>query len=234
MDMIFYISDKFLTPAAATKAQQSIEKVQYSIALSIHTYIRELQTLSTHVFMPINEYTLRQQIVTAIPQTICHWLINYKNLSTSTLTVVEWVNAVEQQECKREAYNASVSAARRPTSSLTCNLNMHSVNTASVHNQQSVCIVSTTCTSNLGERKPTVANGSMPKAMMAPWTLDRGVPTGHQVPTRQKIPLAKIICHACGKKGHYKCKGHYEWSWRSQIWVPRYAVVSNIDTRMEV
>ena len=59
MDIIIYISDKFLMPAVATKAQQSIEKVQYSTILSIHTYIQELQTLSTHIFMPIDEYTLR-------------------------------------------------------------------------------------------------------------------------------------------------------------------------------
>ena len=96
MDIIFYISNEFLTSAVATKAQQSIEKVQYSTALSIHTYIQELQTLSTHVFMLINEYTLRRQIVTAIPQTIRHWLINYKNLLTLTSTVVKWVDAVEQ------------------------------------------------------------------------------------------------------------------------------------------
>ena len=58
LDTVICLSDEFLTPAAATKAQQSWEKVQYSSMLGIRTYIQELQTLSNHVFMPIDEYTL--------------------------------------------------------------------------------------------------------------------------------------------------------------------------------
>jgi hypothetical protein len=50
LDMVIYLSNKFLTPVAATKAQQSWEKVQYSPTLGIHA--QELQTLSNHVFMP--------------------------------------------------------------------------------------------------------------------------------------------------------------------------------------
>jgi hypothetical protein len=59
LDMILCISNEFLTPAAATKAQQSLKKVQYSSTHRIGSYIREIQTLSNHVFMPINEYTLQ-------------------------------------------------------------------------------------------------------------------------------------------------------------------------------
>jgi hypothetical protein len=58
LNTILAVSDKFLTPAAATKAQQNLEKVQYSSTLGICAYIRELQTLCNHVFMPIDEYTL--------------------------------------------------------------------------------------------------------------------------------------------------------------------------------
>lgn len=118
LNTITSIADKFLTPAAATKAQQSLEKVQYLMTLGIRTYVHKLQTLSNHVFMPIDEYTLRKQIVAAILQTICHWLINYKDLSISTSMVVEWVNAIERHEhelLEREAYNATVRTAKRTT-----------------------------------------------------------------------------------------------------------------------
>jgi hypothetical protein len=65
--------------------------------------------------MPIDEYTLCKQIIAAIPQSIPHWLINYKDLSTSTSMVHKWVDAIEQCErelLKREAYNTIVSAAK--------------------------------------------------------------------------------------------------------------------------
>jgi hypothetical protein len=58
LDTILCISDEFLMPAAATKAQQSLEKVQYSSTHGIRSYVQEIQTLSNHVFMPIDEYTL--------------------------------------------------------------------------------------------------------------------------------------------------------------------------------
>jgi hypothetical protein len=55
MNTILTVSDEFLTPAAATKAQQNLEEVQYSSTLGIRAYVREL---CNHVFMPIDEYTL--------------------------------------------------------------------------------------------------------------------------------------------------------------------------------
>src|SRR5271169_3359385 len=108
---ILAISDEFLTPASATKAQQNLERVMYTTTLGIRAYVREVQNLSRHIFMPIDEYTLRRQIIAAIPQTICNWLIDYKDLSASTSTVVEWVDAIEKRECElleREAYNTAV------------------------------------------------------------------------------------------------------------------------------
>src|SRR5271154_6632113 len=75
LDMVMHVSNEFITPAAATKAQQSFDRVQYTRAQGIRSYVRELHTLSYHIFMPIDEFTLRRQILTAIPQSICNWLI---------------------------------------------------------------------------------------------------------------------------------------------------------------
>jgi hypothetical protein len=106
------ISDKFLMPVAATKVQQSLEKVQYSSMLRIHTHVHKLQTISNHIFMPIDKYTLQQQIVAATD----HLPLAYK-LQRSTSMVLEWVDAIEQhghELLKREAYNASMSATKKP------------------------------------------------------------------------------------------------------------------------
>ena len=89
LETVTQILDEFLTPAVATKAQQGFDRVKYTQNLGICAYICELQTLSNHIFMPIDEYTLQRQIVVAIPQMICMWLIEHEDLSMSTLTVVE-------------------------------------------------------------------------------------------------------------------------------------------------
>src|SRR5271170_2066135 len=118
LDMVIHVSNEFITPAAATKAQQSFDRVQYTRAQGIRSYVRELNTLSYHIFMPIEEFTLRRQILTAIPQSICNWLIMYNDLSTSTSPVADWVNAIECRErelLEQEAYTASLAAAKRVT-----------------------------------------------------------------------------------------------------------------------
>src|SRR5271170_6304066 len=79
------------------------------------SYVRELHTLSYHIFMPIDEFTLRHQILTAIPQSICNWFIMYKDLSTSTSPVADWVNAIERRKrelLEQEAYTALLAAAK--------------------------------------------------------------------------------------------------------------------------
>src|SRR5271170_6299357 len=68
--------------------------------------------------MPIDEFTLRRQILTAIPQSICNWLILYKDLSMSTSPVADWVNAIkrcERELLEQEAYTASLTVAKRVT-----------------------------------------------------------------------------------------------------------------------
>ena len=77
--------------------------------------MREMQTLSSHIFLVVDKYSLRRHIVEAIPQSICDWLIEHKGLSTSTSTVVEWVEAIETRErelLEKEAYNGNLSMTR--------------------------------------------------------------------------------------------------------------------------
>jgi hypothetical protein len=56
--------------------------------------------ISKHILLPINEYTLRKQIVEVIPSMIRNSLIDLKGLSTSMLSVAEWVEAIAW--CERE------------------------------------------------------------------------------------------------------------------------------------
>src|SRR5271169_3827342 len=178
LDVILAISDEFLTPASATKAQQNLERVTYTTTLGICAYVREVQNLSRHVFMPIDEYTLRRQIIAAIPQTICNWLIDYKDLSTSTSTVVEWVDTIKKQErelLEREAYNTAVLEKR----------------STRMYGTSTVCVATTTQTTGLRASRRQAILGTTPKTTAVPRTNDRGIPTGQQVPGRQSIPTAE-------------------------------------------
>jgi hypothetical protein len=117
-DTILRISDEFLTPASATKAQQSFDRVKYARSRGIHSFVREMQTLSSHIFLVVDKYSLCRHIVEAIPQSICDWLIKHKGLSMSTSTVVEWVEAIETCErelLEKEAYNGNLSTTKRTT-----------------------------------------------------------------------------------------------------------------------
>ena len=96
------------------KAQQSFDQVKYARSRGICLFVREMQTLLSHIFLVIDEYSLRQHIVEAIPQSICDWLIKHKGLSTSTSTVVEWVEVIETRELlEKEAYNGNLSMTKR-------------------------------------------------------------------------------------------------------------------------
>ena len=207
LDTVIYLSDEFLTPAAATKAQQSWEKVQYSPTLGIRAFVRELQTLSNHVFMPIDEYTLRRQVIAAIPQTICNWLINYKDLSTSTSSVVEWVDAIERRErelLEREAYNVIVSTTKGTTLGSTRNRDTYGASSARTTTKATTRAVGTTRTYLPSGAKSQAESGTTPTTSTTNRSSDRRVPTGNFVPTKQRVPLADITCHACGQKGHYR------------------------------
>jgi hypothetical protein len=54
--------------------------------------------ISKHILLPIDEYTLRKRIIEVIPSTIWNSLIDLKGLSTSTLSVAEWVEAIARHE----------------------------------------------------------------------------------------------------------------------------------------
>jgi hypothetical protein len=156
--------------------------------------------------MPIDEYTLRRQIVAAIPQTICHWLINYKDLSISTSTVVEWVDAVERRErelLERDAYDATVSTTKRTTLGST-RYYRSTTNSGSRTPRTSTTTANAETTGESNATKAQTDIGNKPKSFNKPRTSDRGTPSRQPVSERQRVPLADIVCHACGKKGHYK------------------------------
>jgi hypothetical protein len=193
LDTIINVSDEFITPASATRAQQSFDRVKYSRSLGIRTYVRELQTLSTHIFMTIDEYTLRRQIVNAIPQIICDWLIEHKGLSTSTSTIVEWVDAIEQRErelLEQEAYHATKAIALKKATSSAERPRKAAPRDAVTGRFVSAITATTT--------------NRFASANTAPRTVNRSTPTGPQVPSKAVVPLADIVCYACGQKGHYR------------------------------
>jgi hypothetical protein len=183
LDTVLRISDEFITPAAATRAQQSFDRVKYSRTTGVRAYMRELEMLSHHVFLHIDKYSLRRQLVAAIPQTICRWLIEHKNMSTTTSSIDDWIVAVERRErelLEQEAYDSSLSIPKK------------AVTGASRSYQSRTTSTKTRATTN----EPTPESAAR--------TSDRGTPSGPTVPTRAKVPLAEVICHACGLKGHYK------------------------------
>ena len=81
-----------------TKAQRSFDKVTYTKDKGIRAYTRELQMISKHILLPIDEYTLRKWIVEVIPSSIRNNIIDLKGLSISTLSVAKWVEAIAQWE----------------------------------------------------------------------------------------------------------------------------------------
>jgi hypothetical protein len=98
LTILLKLADTFVTPAAVTKAQCSFDRITYTKDKGIRAYVHELQMISKHILLPIDEYTLRKQIVEVIPSTIQNSLIDLKGLSTSTSSVAEWVEAIAQRE----------------------------------------------------------------------------------------------------------------------------------------
>jgi len=183
--ILLNLADRFITPAAVTKAQRGFDKITYTKDKGILAYVRELQLISKHILLPIDEYTLRRRIVEAIPSNIRNHLIDLKSLSTSTSSVAEWVEAIARRERelleksafednhmnpKRFMINSSRSTATRATAT-----------PYRAANDQKTSRITTPARSN-----------------------DRAPPTGPKVPTKQTVPLSEITCHACGKKGHYR------------------------------
>ena len=92
--ILLNLADTFITPAAVTKAQCSFDKVTYTKDKGIRAYTHELQMISKHILLPIDEYTLRKRIVKVIPSSIRNNIIDLKGLSISTSSVAEWVKAI--------------------------------------------------------------------------------------------------------------------------------------------
>src|SRR3984885_15273700 len=180
--VLLRLADRFITPAAVTKAQHGFDRITYTKEKGILAYVRELQLISKHI-LPIDEYTLRRRIVEAIPSTIRNHLIDLKGLSTSTSSVAEWVEAIARRErelLEKSAFDDNHMNPKRFMSS-------------------SSRLTATRATAT----PPRAANGQRNYQTPAR-SNDRAPPSGPKVPTKQTVPLAEITCHACGKKGHYR------------------------------
>ena len=94
--ILLRLADRFITPTAVTKAPSGFDKVVYTTTVGIQAYIHELERISKHILLPIDEYTLHHRIVEAIPLSIRNHLIDLSSLSTSTSSVVEWVEAISK------------------------------------------------------------------------------------------------------------------------------------------
>jgi hypothetical protein len=98
LDVILGLANMFIMPATAAKAQQSFDRITYSRKEGIRAFAQELKMLSSHILMPIDEYTLQKQILEAIPVSIRNMLIDYRGLSPSMSSVMEWVDAIEHRK----------------------------------------------------------------------------------------------------------------------------------------
>ena len=188
-DVILRLADSFITPAAATRAQQSFDRVIYVRKKGIRAYVRELQMLSYHVLTPIDEYTLRKQIIDIIPSSIRNMLIDYKGLSVSTSSVAEWVDAIDLRErelLEREAYESLNSTRTHAGPSQRANPSR----SGQPH-------VSANAPRQGASSSRTYADPARNS------TNDRAAPTGPHVAPRQRVPLEEVTCHACGRRGHY-------------------------------
>jgi hypothetical protein len=184
VDVILMMADAFISPAAATKAQQSFDRISYSRERGIRSYMMKLQQISYHIMLTIDEYTLRKRIVDSIPASMRYHLIDYKGLSTTTSTVMEWMEAIEVRELEireRAAYDDATTPSnqRKPTSG-----------------------VSHARAPSSRPQPATTKVATQPKP--APHARDRVRPTGPTMPSKRTVPLSDITCHACGKKGHFK------------------------------
>ena len=56
--ILLRLADCCITPAVVTKAQSGFDKVIYTTTVGIQAYVCELERISKHILLPINEYTL--------------------------------------------------------------------------------------------------------------------------------------------------------------------------------
>jgi hypothetical protein len=181
--ILLKLADTFITPAAVTKAQHSFDRITYTKDKGIRAYVRELQMISKHILLPINEYTLRKRIVEVIPSTIQNSLIDLKGLSTSMSSVAEWVKAIARRERELLEKAAFDNTFTNPTR----------FGTATTR-QQPAQVTTTANHPTSDQSKPNFGDA---------WSNEHTKPLGPTVQPQKPIPLAEITCHTCGKTGHY-------------------------------
>src|SRR5271156_1515115 len=186
-DVVHNLADRFITPAAAIRAQNNFERVRYSLNKGIRAFISDLEIYSSHMFQDVDEYTLRKLLLEAIPARMRNDLMDHKSLSTTTSPIGVWVEAIERREhelLERAAFNENETA--RNTAA-----NVRASNAR-------------TTTRPMATRGPVTLPVKAALPPPAPRTGDRATPAGPPVMPRKPVPLADLKCHACGQKGHFK------------------------------
>ena len=175
--ILLRLTDRFITPTAVTKAQSGFDKVAYTTTVGIQAYVRELERISKHILLPIDEYMLCRKIVEAIPSSMRNHLIDLRGLSTSTSSVVEWVEAISKQErelLEKAAFYDNPPTAKRFVASTSRTIAPKKAVPAGR---------STSDRQNTNTTLPTRSN-------------DRTRQLGLKIPLKQKVPLAEITCKA--------------------------------------
>ena len=97
---------RFLKPLAITKVQNQFDNAKYSWETRTHEFVENLKRISKHLFLEVDAFTLRKEIIKAIPADMRRTIINIKGLSTTTSSVKEWVAAIDRRECEILEYEA--------------------------------------------------------------------------------------------------------------------------------
>lgn len=186
-EIIHILADRFITPAAAIRAQHKFERVKYSLQAGIRAYLSDLEIHSSHMFLQIDEYSLRRHVLEAIPPRMRNDLMDHKGLSTTTSTLNNWIEAIEKREhelLERSAFNETeaarqTAAARTPTSR----------NYIRPPNPRTASTLPTR-----------VAANTTP----APRQGDNTAPSRDRTTSKQTVPTTELRCFACGQKGHFR------------------------------
>ena len=90
LNMLCSLTDAFISPAAATKAEWRFKQIFYSRQEGINVFIQQLRETSQFNLILVTENSLRSRIIEAIPRDTREAIIHRSGLSVSTSSVVEW------------------------------------------------------------------------------------------------------------------------------------------------
>ena len=199
-NIIHSLADRFITPAAAIRAQNNFERVKYRLERGIRTFITELEIHASHMFQPVDDYTMRRLVIEALPPKMRNDLMDHKGLSVTTSSIEAWLEAIERREhelLERQAFNDMDSAHR---SALPHTVSGSRPSTQPPRATPELPSRVTPAPPTMTAQPSRAAKSTTP----APRTNERATSTGPRVQTRQPLPVSEITCFACGQKGHFR------------------------------